>query len=65
MNNHCLSEFKPLKEELMEKRVMAYKKNDWDLYASFIMQAQKAYVELLEKRTKDVLSFLEISPENW
>ena len=29
------------------------------------MEAQKAYGDLLEKRTKDVINFLDISPENW
>jgi hypothetical protein len=29
------------------------------------MEAQKSYLELLEKRTKEVLEFLDISLENW
>lgn len=65
MNSHCLSEFQPLKISLMEKRVRAFKESDWEVYASLIMEAQKSYLELLEKRTKEVLEFLDISLENW
>jgi hypothetical protein len=45
--------------------VAAFKAEQWEPYVKCIAEAQKAYGELLAKRTKEVCAFLDISPENW
>ena len=49
---HTQIEFKKMKEEMMEKRLVHFKESDWQNYARMIATASQAYQALMVQRTK-------------
>lgn len=65
VNQHVMLEFKEKKEELMNKRIEAYKQRNDQAYAQFISEASQQYMALLQTRTRDSIEFLNVSEANY
>jgi hypothetical protein len=58
VEDHIFKEFKPRKQTLMQERIDAYKRSDWQNYMQKIGQAQQEMMQLTGLRTQGAFKHL-------